>query len=53
MPIVISRTGPISVPEIPPQVKNRIWERIVQSYAEAHPEIFAAAQQEDNPKFDD
>lgn len=53
MPIVIPRTGAASVPEISQQDRNKLWERIIQNYAEAHPEIFAAAKQEDNPQFED
>lgn len=50
MPIVIPRTGAVSVPEISQQDRNKIWEQIVRNYAEAHPEIFAAAKQEENPQ---
>lgn len=53
MPIVITRTGAVSVPEISQQDRNKLWERIIQNYAETHPEIFAAAQQEENPQFED
>lgn len=50
MPIVIPRTGAVSVPEISQQDRNKLWEQIVRSYAEAHPEIFAAAKQEEDPQ---
>lgn len=53
MPIVITRTGAASVPEISQQDRNKLWEQIVRNYAEAHPEIFAAAKQEENPQFED
>ena len=53
MPLVISRTGPVDIPNIYCQDRSKLWEQIVRNYAEAHPEIFTTAQQEENPKFDD
>lgn len=41
MPIIMPRTGPVAAPEIPQQLRDKLWERIVQNYAETHREIFA------------
>lgn len=36
-PLVISREGfPISIPEIPQEVKNALWEIVVRGYAQRH-----------------
>lgn len=47
MPIVVPRTGPVQPASLPQVDADRLWEEIVRTYAQNHPDIFQQTKEEE------